>query len=185
MLSNTTHDHARTKVGPSRRTVLRSAARAVPAVSVATAAPAFAASGPAKVTISSMSARWGRYDAGRVGTPLTYSITLTNTGGTASGPVTVTTSVPSGSGNFYYYSIWTAPGGGWTAVRNNGQNITLTAPGLAPGTSSSATLEMNMWDGLAWGNSLNDALTRTANSTASDGAGGTTTHSTSFTLVRA
>ncbi len=172
---------------PSRRTVLRTAAWSVPAVSVAAAAPAFALSGPAVLDIVTATADWGaNYNVLQLA-PLTYALTVKNTGGTQSGPVTVTLRIPGGGSDVYYRAITTQPTGGWTAATSDDTSdgltyhhkLTLTLPaGLAPGASSSTVITMEMRDpNIAGGNQRQQGIAHSANGSATDGQGGTTTDS--------
>jgi hypothetical protein len=87
---------------PTRRTLVRGAAWSVPVVSIAAAAPAFAASGTSSLTAGGAAVKWGNGSTKHV----SWDLTLTN-GAVAIDTVSITfTYAPNGGGSFTSFTIF-------------------------------------------------------------------------------
>jgi hypothetical protein len=86
---------------PTRRTLVRGAAWSVPVVSIAAAAPAFAASGTSSLTAGGAAVKWGTGPVKHV----SWDLILTN-GAVAIDTVSITfTYTPNGGGTFTSFTI--------------------------------------------------------------------------------
>lgn len=177
-------------VTPTRRTVVRSAAWAVPAISIVGAAPAFATSGPAVLQIQAANGIWTHSGANGV---IKYSFTICNTGGTAAQPILLQLSTLPGTeslSSIYYKRVDWQPGDSniptpnpnWTGLTDRPGiwdrhfGLTLTrAAGLAAGTCESFEIHVELWNGAVGGTSIGDALTHSLTISADSATGSTGT----------
>ena len=118
-----------TSPGTTRRTVIRSGAWAVPVLSVAAVAPAFATSGPWKLTINTQTVN--------ASPAKTYTVDLSITAGMPS-PATLTLTFTLSGGHAWATNAATAGTypSGWTATRVSSTVITYTRSGSTTGFSN-------------------------------------------------
>src|SRR5688500_2682096 len=91
-----------TSARPTRRTLVRGAAWSVPVVSLAAAAPAFAASGTTSLTSNGGAVKWGTGPTKHV----SWDLTLIN-GAVAIDTVSITfTYTPNGGGKFTSFAVF-------------------------------------------------------------------------------
>ncbi|WP_110239773.1 hypothetical protein [Nocardioides gilvus] len=107
------HDSDSSGATASRRTVLRTAIWAVPAIQIAAAAPAFATSTPEQLTLAGVAAEWK-------GVNLTLSATASYSGNQTPQNLIFTFAVPAAAGSQTEMSLQTGPGADWQTVFSPG-----------------------------------------------------------------
>jgi hypothetical protein len=110
-----------------RRTVLRTAAWALPAIQVVSAAPVFAASGAPALSLAASVLGWSSTTV--TGT-LQLQVTISNTGGTAATQPRVTLTFPA------RWNPTTTTPAGWTVTGSRTSTVVYTPPGSAAAPST-------------------------------------------------
>lgn len=120
-------------VGTTRRTLVRTAAWSVPVVSIAVAAPAFAASGASSTIVGGAAVKWSNGNEKHV----SWDLTLTN-GPVAIDTITITFSyAPTSTGPFTSFEIY-----GYSATTGP-RDTTWTYPPIGAPTSTVTATHVN------------------------------------------